>query len=53
MVDFKSNTYSKQVEQEKYKLKEIAEKAKEEDRNSAFSNLARKHQEYIKNVEEE
>jgi hypothetical protein len=51
MVDFHSNTYSKEVEKEKYKSKEKAEAAAEEELNQSYRDLARKHEEYIKNSE--
>lgn len=43
MVDFHTNTFSKVVEQQKYELKEKAEKAGEADLDKAYRDLACKH----------
>ena len=49
MVDFHKSTYSKDVQEKKYELKEKAEKAEDDQLDKAYSNLARKHQEFIAN----
>lgn len=78
MLDFKDNTYSKEVEKEKYRLKEAAEEIQKEwnkkiekqgnekneeneeneeaytkKLNQAYSALAKKHEEFMKNSEQE